>query len=111
MVSSIPAIPHQISNDGREIFDWATNIGNAVAKQQRINELKNAIHKPATCGACNKWMCSSLCPREVHQKNGHYIGPSMNGTICNLFEEKTFDTENRKKLQEELNKLTTTVTK
>ena len=104
-MSIIPPIPQQISNDGREIFDWANNLSNVITKQNRINELKTAIHKPSTCGACKKWMCSSLCPREVHQKNGRYIGPSMNDAICNLFEEKAYDTERRKKLQEELNKL------
>jgi hypothetical protein len=105
MANNIPPIPQDISSDGREIFDWAANIGNAVAKQQKINELKNAIHKPATCGACDKWMCSSLCPREVHQKSGRYVGPSMNDSICNQFQEKAYDTERRKKLKEELDKL------
>jgi hypothetical protein len=105
MSNNIPPIPHQVSNDCREIFDWAMNVGKAVAKQHRINDLMYAVHKRSACGECTKWMCSGLCPKEVLQRNGRYIGPSMTGAICNIFEEKSWDTENRKKLKEELDKL------
>lgn len=105
MSNNIPPIPQEISNDGREIFDWALNVGNAVAKQQKINELKKAVYSPSNCGECNKWMCSGLCPREVLQKNGRYIGPSMNASICDQFQQKSYDSDRRKKLKEELDKL------
>lgn len=98
-------IPHDISNDGREIFDWAIGVSKAIAKQRKIVELKNAINASATCGACTKWMCSGDCPREIHQRNGRYKGPSMNSPICNEFQEKQWDIENREKLKKELETL------
>jgi len=93
------------TNDANAIFDWAMNVGNAVAKRQKINELQKAVYSPSNCGECDKWMCSRLCPQEVHQKNGRYIGPSMNGSICKQFQQKSYDADRRKQLKEELDKL------
>lgn len=101
----IPNLPQNISNDGREIFDWATKLSNQVAKVSRINELKNALCKSKLCGSCKHWMCSSDCPNEKLQRNGHYVGPSMNSNSCDKYVEKEWDKNNRIKLESELAEL------
>jgi hypothetical protein len=103
----IPHPPQNVSNDGREIFDWATNLSKHLDKIYRIKELKTALVKSNSklCGSCNYWMCSSDCPREILQRNGRYIGPSMNTSGCNKYNEKQYDIDMRIKIQAELAEL------
>jgi len=103
----IPQPPQNVSNDGREIFDWALNVSKQMEKIQRIKELKNALVKMngKLCGSCKHWMCSSDCPREILQRNGRYIGPSMNAIGCAKYDEKEWDKNNRIKIEAELAEL------
>lgn len=97
--------PQNVSNDGHEIFDWGINLSKQVAKVDRIKTIKNALCKYKSCGSCAYWMCSSDCPHEILQRNGHYKGPSMNNNPCNKYIEKEWDKNNRIKLEIELAEL------
>lgn len=50
-------------------------------------ELEPTPVRHKVCGDCDHWMKSSKCPREKNI-NGWNHGPSMNGTICDQFQER-----------------------
>jgi hypothetical protein len=105
-MSGIPKLPEHVSNDGREIWDWAGRLGEWTARNQRRRDLQTAIVKiQSTCGSCELWMTPS-CPREQHNnKTGQWQGPSMNGAICGKFAMKSWDAKRLEELKSELNRL------
>lgn len=94
-----PTLPQSISPDGRELWEWAAQAGDFIHRQAKRNELTLKIAKVA-CGDCKLWMTSE-CPREKNV-NGWNRGPSMNGTICEIFDEKPISTEMRAQWKQEL---------
>lgn len=101
-MSEIPQLPKTVSNDGREIWDWAGRLGEWTARQHRKQELRRAILQSKECGSCDFWMTSS-CPREKHDNRlGRSVGPSCRGAICEKFSMKSWDVERVEKLQAEL---------
>jgi len=74
-----------MQNCGKEIWDWAADVGAFIAKQNEINRVRKDLRELNTvCGDCNHWMKSSECPREKNI-NGRNHGPSMGDFICNKF--------------------------
>ena len=86
MAEVIPQLPEHVSNDGKEIWDWAAKMGDFAHQQQKKRELRQQIAEiENTCGSCRLWMTSS-CPRETHNnKTGRSQGPSMRAQKCGEF--------------------------
>lgn len=102
-----PQLPQNISNDGREIWDWGMKMSEHIHRQAEINRLTRQIRLQGTkCGDCYKWMKSQYCPRERRNSKGRREGPSMNAPICTQFEECPRTTEWREELKAQLAKLT-----
>ena len=108
-VGSAPILPAEISRDGSEVWKWASDMGAWVQREARIAELRGAIRKcGAECGDCEKWMCSSLCPREqpgTGKRAGYSVGPSMSAPICGAYVEKPHTTKRRVEYTRELESL------
>ena len=105
-----PALPTQVSSDGREVWDWAANLSNHLHRECRKQELRAELRVIGTvCGDCDNWMKSRLCPRE-RNINGRNHGPSMNELVsgCKSFIESLAETERRDKLQQQLAELSKT---
>jgi hypothetical protein len=81
-----PALPTNISSDGRELWDWIAQVSEwqgLIDERDRLTLRIN--HSENVCGSCTKWM-TKHCPREVHNnKIGRSQGPSMNAQKCNEF--------------------------
>ncbi len=106
---SAPFLPREISSDGRELWNWAGDMGAWIQREARIAELRKEIRVCGTvCGDCEKWMKSRECPREqpgTGKRSGYSVGPSMNGAICNAYVETSSATQRRAKLTGELETL------
>lgn len=101
-----PPLPAQISNDGREIWDWAAKASEVIARNEKARELRAGIRDLSPrCGTCVYWMQSRNCPRETRTPQGRRSGPSMNGSPCSKHEEEVWVTELRNERQVELNSL------
>lgn len=75
-----------ISNDGREIWDWAGRLGEQLELQARAQELRRAVSRvESTCGSCALWMTRG-CPMERPAGWGRYTGPSGDAKKCGAFE-------------------------
>jgi hypothetical protein len=83
---SIPALPSDMSSDGREVWDWADRLSDHVQRVDEYRRLSQQIRNAETqCGGCSKWMTGS-CPRERHDnKKGHKVGPSSLSPKCQEF--------------------------
>ncbi len=100
-----PQLPEKVSNDGREIWDWAGKMSEHIHRQAKMSELRTQLSRVGTgCGDCYKWMHSNSCPRETNV-NGRRRGPSMNAPICNQYVEKQSSSEWREELQKRLDAL------
>ena len=98
----LPKLPTEISNDGREVWAWAAELGKAAQKAARIRALRQHIYqRPTECGACQHWMKSRDCPRETNV-NGRNRGPSMKAPICSKFLINRRDAANIEKMQAQL---------
>jgi hypothetical protein len=86
MEIKLPALPENISPDGREVWDWASRLSDATQKAHEIRELQSKIRRMQNeCGSCSLWMTSS-CPREVHDnRRGRSSGPSCSAIKCSNF--------------------------
>jgi hypothetical protein len=85
MADPPPAIPREISSDGREVWAWGHALSEWTHRQQKKRELYADLRDlPSRCGSCDNWMKSRECPRE-HNVNGRNRGPSMNAPICPKF--------------------------
>lgn len=102
-IGCIPQLPEKVSNDGREIWEWAGKMSEYLYRQTRSIELREQISCIGKCGDCCKWMTKS-CPREINVK-GRLKGPSMNAIICNQYIEKQISSELRNELQKQLETL------
>lgn len=82
----IPALPAEISPDGREIWDWASRLSDAVHRADEAKRLAQQIRNAETqCGGCEFWMTRS-CPRERHDNiKGRSSGPSSQALKCSQF--------------------------
>lgn len=99
-----PQLPAEISNDGREIWDWAVKLSEHIHRRAKMSVLRTQISRIGTqCGYCAKWMCNT-CPRETHV-HGRRRGPSMNAYKCNQFIESQRSAEWRDELQKRLTAL------
>lgn len=87
-----PMLPRVVSNDGREIWAWVSDLSKFSQENHELRTLRkqNADIK-FRCGSCAFWMYSDACPREVHSnKTGRYSGPSSGAPICNKFQVKSY---------------------
>lgn len=101
MSIKIPAMPTQIDDGGRAIFDWADKLSKATEKAHRVRRVRESIlNANQTCGSCKKWITRE-CPRE-RNVNGTNYGPSMNSLKCDLFAMKEFDRQRIDALEAEL---------
>lgn len=105
-MSTVPQLPQAISNDGREVFDWANRMGDHIAKEHRRREVWAAIvSSTTTCGSCSKWM-TNACPREVQDnRRGHKVGPSCQATKCSEFSMSSYDAKRVQGLRDEYERL------
>ncbi len=89
--NGVPVLPSEISNDGREVWDWASALSKLAQENHELRTLRKCIaESKSRCGSCYFWMKSSLCPREVHSnKTGRSSGPNMNSPICQKFKMET----------------------
>ena len=95
----------EISSDGREIWDAAKQIMKQMWRDSKIAKVKKQIYEcGSTCGSCDQWMKSNMCPKE-HNANGYNRGPSMNGIKCEKFVEAPHITEWRTELEIKLKTL------
>jgi hypothetical protein len=103
-----PAIPTDISPDGREIWQWAEDLAGHCARADKIRTLKQRTAKIGTrCGDCANWMTKS-CPKErpgTGKRSGYSVGPSCNDSICSKFALKDWSRALRAELQDALKKL------
>jgi len=101
-----PKIPTDISNSGKEIWDWAANLSAYRHRQDKIRDLQSDIRTIGSeCGDCDKWMKSGQCPRE-RNVNGRNVGPSCSRPICSQFVEGRQATKRRQERIAELETLT-----
>lgn len=83
--AAAPALPSQMSPDGREVWAWADAFSRHTHRMNRLRELRSDHFLCGReCGDCDKWMKSRECPRE-HNVNGQSRGPSCKGAICSQF--------------------------
>lgn len=105
-MSDLPRPPQQISGDGREIWDWAGKFSEAVHRRDEMRKLSIEIRKiGTTCGDCDKWMKTSMCPAEKSDISGYSKGPSCNGLKCQQLIETKQATERREELKAKLARL------
>ncbi len=80
------SLPQHVSNDGREIWDWAARLSQRTGLLDRQATLVNDLFKLSRqCGSCRFWMTND-CSREVHDNRiGRKRGPSMGAPICQQF--------------------------
>ena len=84
-MSNLPALPKDISGNGQELWDWASTFSSVVHRNDEMRQLRAKILKAnLQCGSCDKWMKSSLCPRE-RNINGYSRGPSCADLKCDQF--------------------------
>lgn len=104
-MNGIPQFPANISPNGKEIWDWAAQLGDEMQRRDAIADLtKRIANLGRFCGDCEKWMKTSQCPRE-RNVGGYSRGPSMSAPKCGQFVEKTSTTEFREQLKSELAEL------
>lgn len=85
MTDKLPKLPQQISNDGREVWDWAAKVSDTIHRRARISELRqNIAELGSRCGSCRLWMTDE-CPREQLLPTGRKSGPSMMDAKCQRF--------------------------
>ena len=102
----LPQLPREVSPDGREIWDWAAKLSDAVHRADRARNLRADIAGiQRKCGSCTMWM-TRTCPKE-RNVNGRSQGPSMNAPICGRFTMKASSAELLEKWRTELAALTT----
>ncbi len=101
-------LPEIVSNDGREVWDWADRFSDQVHKAYKIRELSADIRRATTeCGNCTKWI-TSACPRERHNNTtGRKEGPSTRGAACVQFTLKPSAAKRLDERRAELNALAT----
>jgi hypothetical protein len=74
-----------VSNDGKEIWDWADRLSDRIHLVAEIKTLSTQIHQmQTTCGSCSYWMTSS-CHLERCDQRGRKTGPSSQATVCGKF--------------------------
>ena len=105
-MNETPKIPHKISSDGREIWDWAGEFSAYVHRQDKIRELNWRIQEQGKfCGDCSLWM-TKACPKEVHSNTtGRSTGPHMNAWKCVEFVENSATAKLRTELIAELERI------
>lgn len=87
------------------IFAAAGRFSERVHKIARGREIQAELLSGNRCGACNFWMTNS-CPREVDDNSGIKKGPSCKALACSKYSEKSWDTERKQRLRDELEKIT-----
>lgn len=102
-----PSIPAKVSSNGKEIWDWAHAFSEHIHREDAIAKLYNKIHAAATCGSCDKWMHSRVCPREKLMPTGYNRGPSCDDLVgrCPIYTEKNWHKNFRAEQQAEMEKL------
>lgn len=77
----------EISPDGREIWEWASQLIRRISLTQKRRDLHDQIANVQNrCGSCAKWMIPQ-CPREKHDnRKGRRVGPHTNSFSCQQFE-------------------------
>lgn len=85
-IVSLPALPTEISGDGREVWDWAAKLSDRAHTVDQIKRLdEQARNARNTCGSCAQWM-TRACPREKHSnQTGRSAGPSCKAAKCASF--------------------------
>ena len=101
-MSEAPQLPQHISNDGREVWDWASRLSDQVHRQDEIRRTRSDLSRIGTrCGDCSHWMKSRQCPREQNI-GGRRTGPSCEGLVCSDFALDHFAAKRRDELTEKL---------
>ena len=97
-----PALPDNVSSDGREIWDWAAKFASHVHRMDEIDRLKREVGAIGrSCGDCDRWMKSRDCPQERNER-GRRSGPSMNAPRCGRFLEDRSAAKRRAELTAKL---------
>jgi hypothetical protein len=89
---STTQLPQEISTDGRDVWDWAASVGDAMARIHRSREVWKAIvDGESQCGSCSKWM-TGACPQERQDNRlGCKVGPSCQAIKCDQFAINAYD--------------------
>ena len=102
----LPQLPREVSSDGREIWDWAAKLSDAVHRADRARNLRADIAGiQGRCGSCAKWM-TKACHLE-RNVNGYSRGPSANDPKCGGFAMKAGSADLLEKWSAELVALAT----
>ncbi len=97
-----PKIPTDLHGNGSEIWAWGRALSDYTQRLDKTRKLRARISTIGNeCGDCDKWMKSSLCPREKNV-NGRNKGPSCGAYICGQFVETASATKRRQDLSAEL---------
>ena len=57
MKHSLPQLPQHVSSDGREIWDWAAQLGQFAARADRLRQLRADLNECGQrCGDCFKML-------------------------------------------------------
>lgn len=84
-MSKAPALPQHVSNDGREVWDWAAEFSAHTQRLDKMRRLRADISRlNSVCGSCHFWMKSRECPKEKNV-NGYSRGPSSESPKCGQF--------------------------
>lgn len=101
-MSAPPPLPQNVSNDGREIWDWAERFSAHTHRLDKMRKLRAEIARIGTvCGDCHFWMKSRECPKE-RNVNGYSRGPSNGSPKCGQFVMTASSAELRAERQAEL---------
>lgn len=99
------APPTHVSNDGKEVWDWADRLSRLSQLNHRARVLSEQVRRILNeCGSCQLWMTNS-CPRErpgTGKQSGYSVGPSCRDAICGEFAIKSYDQKRLESLTEEL---------
>lgn len=97
-----PPLPQHVSNDGREIWDWAARLSAHTSRLDKMRRLRAEISQmDRVCGSCHFWMKSRECPKEKNV-NGYSRGPSSGSPKCGQFVMTKSTAELRAERQKEL---------
>ena len=102
-VERLVRLPAEISQDGREVWDWAARFSDRVHTLDEIARLGKQVHNARnTCGSCTAWM-TDACPRERHDnRTGRKQGPSSMAIKCDRFAISTADAASATKAEEKI---------
>ena len=100
-VTAPPAIPADMSTDGREVWDWADRMSRFTQDNARRSRILRDVAK-RTCGDCSRWMTRACVRERSGGLTGRSPGPSSEAHPCSAYAEKGSTTTRRESLRAEL---------